>query len=187
MVDPSGTMERLTRLEAESRRLRWMTLALCALLILSLTASRPGAQQAVADVLRVKGLVVEDAAGRAAIVLGAPMAEGANSRTGLKIVDPTGRERIGISIVPNGDAVIGLDAPRGTGDERNPERINLNADAKGGRAHPLPRSAHERRRADVPGSAESSVAQLQRFRADAGGHSPVRPDRRRSRPAEPVI
>ena len=132
MVDPSGTMERLARLEAESRRLRWMILALCALLILSLTAARPGAQQAVADVLRVKGLVVEDAAGRAAIVLGAPMAEGANSRTGLKIVDPTGRERIGISIVPNGDAVIGLDAPRGTGDERNPERINLNADAKGG-------------------------------------------------------
>ena len=132
MADPDGTMERLSRLEAESRRLRWMVLALCALLVLSVTASRPGAQQVAPDVLRVKGLVVEDAAGRAAIVLGAPMAEGANSRTGLKIVDPTGRERIGMSIVPNGDAVIGLDAPRGTGDERNPERISLNADAKGG-------------------------------------------------------
>ncbi len=131
MADPSATMERLNRLEAESRRLRWMILGLCALLILSVSASRTGAQQAAPDVLRVKGLVVEDAAGRAAIVLGAPMAEGANSRTGLKIVDPTGRERIGISIVPNGDAVVGLDAPRGTGDERNPERISLNADAKG--------------------------------------------------------
>ena len=132
MPDPMSTMERLTRLEAQSRRLRWMVIGLCALLIFSLSASRPGAQQATADILRVKGLVVEDAAGRAAIVLGAPMAEGANSRTGLKIVDPTGRERIGISIVPNGDAVIGLDAPRGTGDERNPERISLMADAKGG-------------------------------------------------------
>jgi hypothetical protein len=82
-----------------------MVLGLSALLIGSLSASRPAAQQSAPDVLRVKGLVVEDA---------------------------TGRERIGISIVPNGDAVIGLDALRGTGDERNPERISLNADAKGG-------------------------------------------------------
>ena len=102
MADPSATMERLNRLEAESRRLRWMILGLCALLILSVSASRTGAQQAAPDVLRVKGLVVEDAAGRAAIVLGAPMAEGANSRTGLKVVDPTGRERIGMSCLYDG-------------------------------------------------------------------------------------
>ena len=132
MLDTTTVMERLARLEARSRRLRWMVLTLCALLIVSLTVSRTGAQPGAPDVLRVKGLIVEDAAGRAAIVLGAPMAEGANSRTGLKIVDATGRERIGISLVPSGDAVIGLDAPRGTGDERNPERISLNADAKGG-------------------------------------------------------
>ena len=132
MLDSNLLAERVTRLEAQGRRLRWLVLGLSGLLIGSLSASRPAAQQTAPDVLRVKGLVVEDAAGRAAIVLGAPMAEGANSRTGLKIVDATGRERIGMSIVPNGDAVIGLDAPRGTGDERNPERISLNADAKGG-------------------------------------------------------
>jgi hypothetical protein len=90
------------------------------------------AQQSAGDVLRVKGLIVEDAEGRSRIVLGAPMAEGANSRVGLKLLDATGRERIGVTVKSNGDAVIGLDAPRGTGDERNPERITLAADGTGG-------------------------------------------------------
>ena len=64
MLDPRSTTEGLTRLEAQSQRLRWMVLGLCALLILSLNTSRPGAPQAAPDILRVKGLVVEDAAGR---------------------------------------------------------------------------------------------------------------------------
>jgi hypothetical protein len=56
----------------------------------------------------------------------------ARTRTGLKILDAAGTERIGISALNNGDAVIGLDAPLGNGDDRNKERINLVADAKGG-------------------------------------------------------
>jgi hypothetical protein len=55
----------------------------------------------------------------------------ARTRTGLKILDAAGTERIGISAL-NNDAVTGLTAPLGTGDDRNKERINLVADAKGG-------------------------------------------------------
>jgi hypothetical protein len=132
MNELTSLNRRLTRLEARCRRLRLTVLALAVLLVASLTTMQPGAQQT-ADILRVKGLVVEDEAGRARIVLGAPMAEGPSSRrTGLKILDGAGVERIGISAMNDGDAVIGLDAPLGTGDDRNAERINLVADAKGG-------------------------------------------------------
>ena len=122
--------DRITRLERRCQRLRIVVVAFGVLALTSFTTLQPSAQTP--DILRVKGLVVEDATGRDRIVLGAPMTEGQNSRTGLKILDGTGAERIGISIVGNDDAVIGLDAPRGTGDDRNTERINLVADAKGG-------------------------------------------------------
>ena len=57
---------------------------------------RPTAQQP-EEILRAKGLVIVDDTGRSRIVLGAPLQEGANSvRTGLKILDSSGAERIGI-------------------------------------------------------------------------------------------
>jgi hypothetical protein len=124
-------LDRIARLESQYRRVRAATVVLGVLFAATLTTLHPRAQQS-SDVLRVRGIIVEDADGRARVVLGAPMAEGQNSRTGLKLLDATGRERVGIALQPNGDAVIGLDAPRGTGDERNPERISLNATADGG-------------------------------------------------------
>jgi hypothetical protein len=132
MTQLTALNDRITQLETRSRRLQLTVTALAVLLAASVTTLRPSAQQPT-DVLRVKGLIVEDATGRARIVLGAPIAEGADSRrTGLKILDAAGAERIGISALNNGDAVIGLDAPPGTGDDRNAERITLVADAKGG-------------------------------------------------------
>jgi hypothetical protein len=121
---------RLDRLEAQNRRLQLAVATLAALLVASVAVVRPSAQQP--DILRAKGLVIVDDAGRQRIVLGAPLQEGANSRTGLKVLDSTGAERIGMTVLNNGDANIGLDAPRGTGDDRNTERINLIADGKGG-------------------------------------------------------
>ncbi len=131
MSDMRAVDSRLDRLEAQNRRLQLVNAALTVLLIASVTLVSTSAQQS--DILRAKGLVIVDDAGRARIVLGAPLQEGANSvRTGLKILDPGGAERIGISLRNDGDAGIGLDAPLGTGDDRNTERINLIADAKGG-------------------------------------------------------
>jgi hypothetical protein len=132
MNELTSLNDRISRLEAHSRRLRLTVLVLAVFLVASFTTLQPGAQQA-ADILRVKGLIVEDETGRARIVLGAPISEGPSSRrTGLKILDGAGVERIGVSAMNDGDAVIGLDAPLGTGDDRNTERINLVADAKGG-------------------------------------------------------
>lgn len=85
--------------------------------------------------LRVRELIVEDAQGRPRIVLQAPLADGPSSqRTGIRINDVAGVERIGLAVVDNGTAVIGIDAPRGTGDDRNRERITLTADGSGGAA-----------------------------------------------------
>jgi hypothetical protein len=58
-------------------------------------------------------------------------APGDNRRIGLRINDPNGAERFGASYMEDGRVVLGLDAPPGTGDDRNRERINLVADEKG--------------------------------------------------------
>src|SRR3954471_22501963 len=82
--------------------------------------------------LRVRELIIEDAQGRPRIVMQAPIAEGPSSqRTGIRINDPAGAERIGIIVTDGGNAVIGVDAPPGTGDDRNRERITLVADSDG--------------------------------------------------------
>ena len=50
----------------------------------------------------------------------------------MRINDPNGAERFGVSYKEDGVIGLGLDAPPGTGDDRNRERINLVADEKGG-------------------------------------------------------
>jgi hypothetical protein len=63
----------------------------------------------------------------------APIAEGPSSnRTGIRINDASGAERVGMVVTDAGNAVIGLDAPPGTGDDRNRERITITADNVGG-------------------------------------------------------
>ena len=98
------------------------------------TATHTQAQQA-PDALRVRQLIVEDTDGRARIVLGDLDAAGNNRRVGIRLNDPKGAERVGLSYrQDDGSVVFGLDAPPGTGDDRNRERITLVADGKG-RAH----------------------------------------------------
>jgi hypothetical protein len=47
------------------------------------------------------------------------------------VLDENGVERFGLGLQATGNMVMGFDAPRGTGDERNRERITLVADSKG--------------------------------------------------------
>jgi len=69
------------------------------------------------------------------IVIGAPLpAIGGMPRSGIRINDADGFERLGLNLFEDGRMVFGLDAPRGAGDDRNRERINMIADAKGGSA-----------------------------------------------------
>jgi len=90
-----------------------------------------------AQVLRARGLIIVDERGRERIFIGAPVPdpkEGARRKpaTGITINDPAGYERFGLGLSEDSRMIMGFDAPRGTGDERNRERITLVADADGG-------------------------------------------------------
>ena len=121
--------ERLNTLETRSRRLR-------AGMLLTLLAvagwwviPRSYAQQP--DVVRARGVIIEDANGRARVILG-PLDPPPSTRgLGLRINDPGGAERLALYLTDSGRAGIGLDAPPGKGDDRNRERINLTADENG--------------------------------------------------------
>ena len=125
----------LARLASLERRVRLMQLGIgCAVLlgIVAATSSRSPAQQPT-DALRVRQLIVEDSDGRSRIVLGHLDAPGNTRRLGIRINDPQGVERFGVSFMrDDANMVMGFDAPPGTGDDRNRERINLVADGKGG-------------------------------------------------------
>jgi hypothetical protein len=90
-----------------------------------------------AQVLKVRGLIIVDERGRERIFVGSPVPdpkEGARRKpaTGITINDPAGFERFGVGLFEDNHLIMGFDAPPGTGDERNRERINISADAKGG-------------------------------------------------------
>jgi hypothetical protein len=126
--------DRFTRLESECRRLRVAVALLAVFVVATATTLHPRAQQP-RDVLRARGLVIEDDAGRPRVVLGAPIPENRTAtRSGLKILDASGVERLGMSLLSNGSMVLGLDAPAGTGNDANKERITLVADESGGAA-----------------------------------------------------
>lgn len=90
------------------------------------------------DVVRARQIILEDHEGRSRVLLGAPLprlVEGGRElppRIGMAINDTLGFERFGLSLRADGSIGLGLDAPLGTGDDRNRERINLVADAQGG-------------------------------------------------------
>lgn len=88
-----------------------------------------------ARAIRARSLIIEDAAGRDRIVFGAPLADPqgrVSPTTGMRINDPQGAERFFVGLFDNNRVVMGFDAPPGTGDPRNRERITLVADANGG-------------------------------------------------------
>jgi hypothetical protein len=134
MDSPEQLQRRVLALEAQSRHQRAAFIVLSGLLAASIWMPRSQAQQQ-SDALRVRSLIVEDASGQPRVVLGAPLpgdARTSNLRTGIRINDPKGVERMGLTINEQGVMGMGFDAPPGTGDDRNRERFNIVADEKGG-------------------------------------------------------
>jgi len=121
---------RMNRLERQLRVLKIAAVVLAVLAIAMALAPEPAAQQP-AESMRVKQLIVEDESGRSRLVLG-PLDAGNNRRMGIRINDTNGVERFGVAFMNDGNMVLGLDAPPGTGNDANRERINLVADQKGG-------------------------------------------------------
>lgn len=124
----------LCRTEALERALRrWRLAASTCLLGFAACAATLGARVAASDVLHVRGLVVEDDAGRPRLVLGAPVSrlEGRKRTDGtvaLLVLDEDGDERvalgyqpdpmIGGQIVPRKSPSVGLNVFDGGGNER---------------------------------------------------------------------
>jgi hypothetical protein len=118
-------------LESQVRVLKALVASVPVLAVVLAVVPRPHAQQ-VTDTLRVRQLIVEDTDGRARVVLGYLDAPGNTRRIGMRINDPRGAERFGLSFRDDGTMGMGFDAPPGTGDDRNRERINIVADERGG-------------------------------------------------------
>ena len=133
-MEQSPLEKRVASLE---RRLRKMRLLIATLTALAVAAPFVAWKTTPPEVLRVRGIVVLDEQGRERIHIGSPVPDPAEGRriapsTGLVINDSAGAERFGLGLFPNGRVVMGFDAPPGTGDERNRERITLVADERGG-------------------------------------------------------
>jgi hypothetical protein len=123
--------QRVTTLERQLRRQRYTSLAILALVAFALSLPSLEAQQP-ADTLRTRRLIVEDESGRPRITLGAPLTGIGTARTGLRISDTKGFERLGMNLFDDGRMVVGIDGPPPTsGPVGNLERINLVADADG--------------------------------------------------------
>lgn len=136
MADGNDSIEtRLARVERTCRLLVGILsttgLLACSALVAGFSSQSPSSPEP----LRTRSLIIEDAAGRARIVMGAPIPErnaAGNPRAGLIINDEVGIERFGLGLQQSGRLVMGLDAPPGKGDDRNRERITLVADETGG-------------------------------------------------------
>ena len=133
LTDLRNRIESLERLiHRKRRRTAALLLGLAAIWL----ATAIGAAQDT-RVIRARTLVIEDQEGRDRVVLGAPVPDikgggRVSPSVGLVINDAEGLERFGVGLQANGRMVMGFDAPAGTGDPRNRERINIVADAKGG-------------------------------------------------------
>ena len=139
---------RIAELERAIQRQRIGLVLIGSLVCAAVTMPSSQAQQTT-DTVRTRNLIIEDATGRPRILMGAPLPSQGTSelRTGMRINDARGFERLGLSLFDEGRIVLGIDAPPGTGDDRNRERITLVADAKGGG-----RITFKDRRTSVPAS-----------------------------------
>jgi hypothetical protein len=126
--------QRLAVLERSRRRFQIALVCLGFTTAAVLLVQSLGAQGS-AEILRGRGLIIEDSNGRPRIVFGAPIPDDGrktNLRTGMRINDANGVERLGLNLFDDDRLVMGFDAPRGKGDDRNRERISIVADQEGG-------------------------------------------------------
>jgi hypothetical protein len=135
MTDPTAQLQkRVVHLERQLHRIYGVAVVVC-IASVPLATSAFLRTPSAPDVIRTRQLVIEDAAGRDRIVLGAPIRDNFNRvspATGMAIRDSAGNERFGVALDARGNMGLGLDAPRCTSDPCNRERINLVADAEGG-------------------------------------------------------
>ena len=125
----------LARLEKSLRRSNAVCLlsvtALCGFLFMGFT------QISVQDVVRAKQIIVEDAKGRARVVIAAPIPDeivGFKRRQptcGIVIMNERGEEQFGLGTNPDGSITMGMDTRKGVGDDRNTERINFSVNKNG--------------------------------------------------------
>jgi hypothetical protein len=98
----------------------------------------PGKTDEILPVLKTRGVIIVDEQNRQRVIMGAPVPdppkEGKriNPAHGMIILDPEGYERFGVGLMDNGQMGMGFDAPPGTGDDRNRERLHFIADKDGG-------------------------------------------------------
>lgn len=131
-IDLNQRVVELERRMANARRAMLVGGLLAIVVALSGWVTSP-----ISDIIRTRGIIIVDEAGRERIYIGSPLPDPIEGKriqpgTGLTIVDTLGVERFGLGLFPNGRVVMGFDAPRGTGDERNRERLSLVADEHGG-------------------------------------------------------
>lgn len=118
----------MSETESIRRDVRWLkgyaVAVTVAVLVLGGMAFAP---QQGEDVVRTQRLVVVDSTGQERIVLAAPIGTKGRkaAHTGMIVNDPDGTERMGIGVDSDGSVGLGLDVPRGVGDPRNRERMNL--------------------------------------------------------------
>ena len=119
------------RLDVLESRLRLHRLGLGLVAgVIVVSASLPTPVQQTSAELRVRGIVVEDDAGQARIVIGSLGERAHGDAFGFAINDEAGSERFGVSHFSDGRIVMGFDAPPGVGHAMR-DRLGLGVGATG--------------------------------------------------------
>ena len=154
--DAAGFVARLEHLERRIRRIRALAVgAGIAVLATWITGAAWQEAPQVKGAVRTRLLVIEDAQGRARVVLGAPMPDG-RQYVGMKILNPDGAEQFGLGLKTDGSVSMGFDTKPSLGNPANSERLNMGVTATGqGWIRYLDNGTHARLRialdtADVP-------------------------------------
>jgi hypothetical protein len=125
-----------SRLKSVERQLRATQVACLALGAALVALLLIGSSTDGHDEVRTEALVIVDEQDRERIVIGSPVPDPSGGKrisltTGIVINDTTGYERFGLGLQQTGRMIMGFDAPPGTGEGGNPERINIVANNDG--------------------------------------------------------
>jgi hypothetical protein len=130
-LDTAGLVARIELLESKARRARTLVLTTgIAVMVAWVSAAAWRRPSQIQDTVRTKLLIIEDAAGRDRIVLGAPMPDG-REYAGMKILNQDGAEQFGLGLKTDGSISMGFDTRPGVGNPANTERLNMGVTATG--------------------------------------------------------
>jgi hypothetical protein len=123
--------QQVAGLQRQLKGIRRMSAA-CLMLLTVATAAAWRRGPRAQDPIRTRLLIIQDEQGRDRMFVG--NIPDKRRQLGIAVQDSTGHERFGMGLKQNGAIGMGFDAPPGTGDDRNRERINMWADENGGAA-----------------------------------------------------